>query len=130
MTTLIVTGSRDWTDGATIEKVVIKLLNEFGTDIHVVHGAARGVDKHFAWFAKKHGVAPENIHDYPADWKRYHLAAGPIRNREMLDAFPNAELVVAFPLLTSIGTYDMINEAKSRGYKIRIYDPVGEYRYS
>ena len=124
--TIIVTGSRDWTNGATIEKVVAALVQEFSTDIHIVHGAAKGADKHFAWYAYKHGIPTENIHAYPADWKQYGKAAGMIRNREMLDKYPDADLVVAFPLLTSIGTCGMINEARKRGFTIRIYDVNGE----
>ncbi len=130
MKTIIVSGSRDWTDGAIIDKVVASIVSEFSTDIHIVHGAARGADKHFAWYAYKHGIPIENIHGYPADWKRHNLAAGPIRNREMLDKHPEATLLVAFPLLTSKGTCDMIDEARKRGLEIRIYDSKGEYRHS
>jgi hypothetical protein len=123
--TIIISGSRDWTDAAIINLVMAALVSEFGTDIHIVHGAARGADKHAAWYAYKHGVPTENIHGYPADWNKYKLAAGPIRNREMLDKHPDADLLVAFPLLTSKGTCDMIDEARRRGLEIRIYDTKG-----
>jgi len=123
--TIIVSGSRDWTNGEIIEKVVAAIIKEFSTDIHIVHGAARGADKHFAWYAYKHGIPTENIHGYPADWKQYGKAAGMIRNREMLDKHTEADLLVAFPLLTSIGTCGMISEASKRGLEIRIYDTEG-----
>lgn len=121
---IIATGSRDWTNIETIEKVVAALIQEFGY-YTLIHGAARGLDNIIAFKSKKAGIT--NIIPYPANWTKYGDAAGMIRNVHMLDMHPNAELLVAFPLLTSKGTYGMINEAKKRSYRIRIYDPYGGF---
>lgn len=55
------------------------------------------------------------VEDFPADWERNGRAAGPIRNRQMLDGKP--DLVIAFP--GGKGTADMVAEAKRRGIAVR-----------
>jgi UDP-N-acetylmuramoylalanine-D-glutamate ligase len=52
---------------------------------------------------------------FPADWKTHGKAAGPKRNRQMLDD-AKPDLVVAFP--GGRGTDDMVNKAKSRGVPV------------
>lgn len=49
-----------------------------------------------------------------ADWRRYGLSAGPIRNTRMLEWGP--DLVVAFPGGT--GTADMVKRARSASIKV------------
>ena len=51
----------------------------------------------------------------PANWERYRNAAGPIRNKEMLDKW-RPHLVVAFP--GAAGTTDMIKQARSYGVEV------------
>jgi hypothetical protein len=54
------------------------------------------------------------VRAFPADWNRFGPAAGPIRNRLMLDE--NPDLVIAFhsDLSNSRGTADTVTEARSR----------------
>jgi len=59
-----------------------------------------------------------------ADWDQYGKKAGGIRNTWMLDDLEPGELVdvlLAFPLAGSIGTWDCIRKAKARGIPIRNY---------
>ena len=69
------------------------------------HGGARGADQSIAAAAHRLGWAVEAI---PAQWARYGIAAGPVRNGQMLrrasaeaTAFrrvtPTGVLVIAFP---------------------------------
>ena len=77
----------------------------------IIHGGARGAD------AIAHGWAVTNnilTSMYPALWKDYGKAAGPIRNQQMLDE-ARPDLVVAFLSPKSVGTLDMLASAKKVG---------------
>jgi hypothetical protein len=56
-----------------------------------------------------------------AKWEKYGLAAGPIRNQEMLDTY-KPDLVVAFhnDIEHSKGTKDMITRAMNYGIEYKI----------
>lgn len=113
---VIITGSRDWNNTQLIYNKLDALLEEFHS-LTIIHGRAKGADFIAGVWAKKHGVP---VVEFPAEWKRFGKAAGMIRNREMLEAYPDA-LVVAFPLPQSIGTYGMLKEAEERGHGIWVY---------
>lgn len=51
----------------------------------------------------------------PAEWNKYGLAAGPIRNGKMLDLGIDMVFVFHRDIENSKGSRDMINQAKSRG---------------
>jgi hypothetical protein len=61
------------------------------------------------------------IKPYPADWDKYGKAAGPIRNKQMLDE-GNPEKVIAFRFKNSRGTQNMINQAEKAGIKTIVID--------
>jgi len=50
-----------------------------------------------------------------ADWKRHGRAAGPIRNKRMLDDY-SPDLVIAFP--GGRGTENMISQAEAAGVPV------------
>ncbi len=77
----------------------------------IVHGDARGGDQVAEQVAD---ICRANVYRFPAEWDALGRSAGPIRNREMLDTM-QPDHVLAFPLPGSIGTVDMINEARRRG---------------
>lgn len=58
---------------------------------------------------------------FPADWKRYGKAAGPIRNQQMIDE-GKPDLVLAFHenINESRGTKDMVARARGIGIKVII----------
>lgn len=59
---------------------------------------------------------------FPADWKKYGRAAGPIKNKEMLEYILEGDpIVVAFWDGQSRGTKDMISKAKEAGVDVKIY---------
>lgn len=102
---IIICGDRNWTD--------IRLINEFLDHLYpwddtILHGMAKGADtiadnlgheKHFT------------VKRFPAQWWKIGHAAGPIRNKKMIDQRP--DLVVAFHscLEKSKGTKSMVNLA-------------------
>lgn len=109
-TKILVTGDREWDD---IERVV-EALSSFPTDTIVVHGACRGADVTCAAVAESLGFV---VRSYPADWRRYPRAAGPIRNQQMIDEEHLLEepidVCLAFhnDIRNSRGTADMVRRA-------------------
>jgi hypothetical protein len=84
----------------------------------LLHGGARGADQAIAAAAHRLGWAAQAI---PAQWARYGIAAGPVRNGQMLrraseeaTAFqrtcPTAVLVIAFP--GRKGTASLLDQAR------------------
>jgi YspA, cpYpsA-related SLOG family len=101
-------GGRDYTDRATIKAWLSKVQKQ-GYDT-LIEGEARGADTIAREEAEKMGFT---VLKFPADWTKYHRAAGPIRNRQMLiEGKP--ELVVAFHdvLSNSKGTKNMVETAR------------------
>jgi predicted Rossmann-fold nucleotide-binding protein len=85
----------------------------------LLHGGARGADRAIGRAARQLGWSVEVL---PADWRRHGRAAGPIRNRELLElaisramalgsaAAPVVVLVVAFP--GGAGTASLLQQAR------------------
>lgn len=77
----------------------------------LIHGGAKHVDTWAGKWAYTRGVKVSVHH---ANWRKYGLAAGPIRNAEMLKEKPDA--VIAFP--GGRGTANMCNQAKEAGVPV------------
>lgn len=85
MTTLLVAGPRDWT---TVQQEVMlwgaleKFSEHYGLH-EVVHGGALGAD----WIASKFARTRPEIKEwvFHADWARKGRAAGPLRNKAMIE---------------------------------------------
>lgn len=108
---VLVCGGRDYLNYARMCEV----LNAYSIDA-MCHGAARGADSLAGTYAKYHRVRCE---EFPADWERDGKAAGPIRNRVMLESFC-PDLVVAFP--GGKGTTHMVKLAQKAGVPVKIVD--------
>lgn len=85
---VIVTGSRDWTDRRFIYEaldIVLSLARGTGPVV-LKHGKCRkGADRMAGdWYRERVKDFPwiEEI-PFPADWTKYGMAAGHVRNREM-----------------------------------------------
>lgn len=106
---VIIAGSRDVNDYWLLEQTI----RESGFEISsVVSGGAAGVDALGERYAKMHNVT---VDVYPADWREFGKAAGPIRNQKMAE---NADALIAIRKDLSRGTTDMINRAKEKGLKV------------
>lgn len=75
----------------------------------LIEGGATGADRLCRRWAKECGV---RFHTEPADWDAHGRAAGPIRNRKMLDTF-KPSVLIAFP--GGSGTTDCQRAASDRG---------------
>lgn len=115
---VLICGSRDWTDPLPIQNVLRELdpINDV-----VIHGNARGADRVAGRLAQTYRL---RVEEYPADWKRLGKAAGPLRNRWMLDDGQPSE-VWAFkadfdPTLSRGGTENMVALAREAGIKTTV----------
>jgi hypothetical protein len=109
---VLVTGSRDWTD----YEPIFDRLSACDAGTVVIEGGAPGADRlasHAAWNLRL------DHQRFPADWKKYGKAAGPIRNLAMLDESP--DLVIAFQRNGSRGTQHTVDEARKRGIPVEVH---------
>lgn len=86
----------------------------------VVHGGCKGIDLYAAELAKLKGI---ECREYPADWLKYGRAAGPIRNKQMVDD-EEIDVVFAFhpDIEQSKGTKNMILQAHKKGIPVFVHD--------
>lgn len=111
MLTVVVTGSRDWSNGTRINDAM-RWLYEQDPSVTIIHGTARGADTICAEWADTYGF---EVVAMPAEWDKYGKSAGFRRNSAMLDL--NPDMVIAFWDGSSKGTLHTITEAKKRGIR-------------
>lgn len=98
------TGGRHYSNRKLVELIVDSLGS-----VHCLVGDASGLD---ALVRDQYWPADE-ITVFHANWECHGKAAGPIRNREMLQ---EADLLIAFP--GGRGTADCIRQAKELGIPV------------
>lgn len=109
---VLVCGGRDYDN----ESLVFKTLDEIHTATPIfilIEGGATGADSLAADWAKRREVW--NLRCF-ASWKLDGRAAGPLRNKKMLEK-TKPDLVVAFP--GGRGTENMISLAEGAGVVVR-----------
>ena len=121
---VLICGSRTFEDSAAIDAVLSGLeWYSPGGPFTVIEGGAKGADAHAGSWAKTNGVKHEQ---YPANWGKHGKAAGPIRNKQMLDE-GKPDVVWAFvdkPLAESRGTHNMVLQAWDLGVPVRVVEVV------
>ena len=118
---ILVTGSRDWEQRAELERALLdaRLDSSLISDDPptLVSGACpTGADRMAEEFAASAGWTVER---HPADWKTHGRKAGPIRNREMVNA--GADLCLAFIRNGSRGATMTADLAERAGIKVLRY---------
>lgn len=115
---VLICGSRTFTDEATIALQLKAAQAKYGSDLTVIHGAARGADSLAAGVADALDIAAEA---YPADWGKYGKRAGYVRNQQML-VEGKPDLVLAFRSTgESRGTDMMVDLARKAGVPTYVY---------
>lgn len=130
---ILITGSRGWTDQATIRAAMIRALADFPDDelvTLVTGGCPTGADKLAETVWATLSAGPTETH--PADWYQHGHRAGYLRNKHMIDL--GADLCLAFltpctkPGCTreptghdSHGTAMTIDIARKAGIPVRIH---------
>lgn len=108
---LAIVGCRNFTD-----------YREFVSETHrfdfceIVSGGCRGTDKLAERYALEYGIPIVIFHP---DWNKYGKAAGPIRNRQIVEY---CDAVLAFWDGRSAGTKSTIVMARKAGKPIEIID--------
>ena len=114
MTTYCISGSRGITNGEDIKWYLDSFLLLTRHD-DVIFGDASGVDALAKAYCIGHKL-PFKV--YPADWDKHGKAAGPIRNKQMVQG---ADIVIAFWDGESKGTRSTIHEALKAGKELHVY---------
>ena len=125
---ILITGSRLWGNTALVERAIMHVVGTTPlTDVHILHGAARGADSCADEAAQRLGI--DHVTRYPADWKNLGRQAGFIRNGVMLMMAP--DFVLAFKddfdrSLRSGGTEHMVRISLEAGRKVLLVGgPLG-----
>lgn len=122
---ILVTGSRDvhpkckrfvWRKLDTL--VTKAALREGKTldDVTILVGCARGIDSWTIDWAKDRGIDWKR---FKADWDSYGIAAGCLRNTEMVKL---ANYCIGFWNGFSTGTADAIISSRSKRIPVKVYD--------
>lgn len=106
---VLICGDRNWSDEDMIRRDIEELYQEHGDELHIINGGAKGADHIAKNLALNMGI---RVSTFPAEWKRYGRAAGPIRNQEMLDEKPEQVRAYHDFIQNSRGTKDMVERAK------------------
>lgn len=109
---VLVCGGRKYDDVVRLTDVLNDIHRTRGPITHLIHGDASGADRLAGTFGRMAGL---RVIAFPADWVTHGVAAGPIRNQQMIDE-GNPDLVVAFP--GGGGTKDMVRRARKAGVEV------------
>lgn len=101
---IAIVGSRSFQD----YKLLIRTMNNY-TPTAIVSGGAKGTDTLAERYAREIGV---NCIVFKPNWKQYGRAAGPVRNKQIVEA---ADLIIAFWDGKSRGTFSTISLARKAG---------------
>lgn len=124
MSRLLITGSRNhqWTpyESHALLIAVQEILEKTYELPTLVHGGATGADTEAALAGQRLLNLPIEVHR--ADWSKYGRAAGPIRNKAMVNL--GADLCLAFPDHPkgqgSRGTWNCIDLAHQAGIPVYV----------
>ena len=114
---IIIAGSREYNNYEEAAKLIDKFIKDVNSsNVVIVSGGAKGADKIGEEYAARNDL---DCVVYKANWGKYGKQAGIIRNGEMAK---NADCLLAFWEGESRGTYNMVNTAKKRKLKVRVFN--------
>lgn len=111
---VIIAGCRTYSNYEEARDYIFSCFREYEpTDqITILSGGCKGADLLGERFAKENGFPFKR---YPPEWKKYGKAAGPIRNKQMVDV---CHKVICFWDGKSKGTESLIKYAKKSKKKV------------
>ncbi len=121
ITRVLVTGDRDWKS----KRIIKYALSHVRMPAILIHGGCRGADLLSEEVARE--MCTFDIERHDANWEKYGRAAGPIRNKMMLEA-GRPDFVIAFhnDIWNSKGTKNMIMLALRKKIKVYLYSDNGD----
>jgi hypothetical protein len=126
---VLICGSRDW-NGWEEAELIKEELRQLPPNTIIIHGAAPGADSLAGFEADLMGF---DVRGVSADWDKFGLEAGPIRNRKMLTGLLKARTagyeirVIAFHYDPKLGkgTRDMVGLAEAHDFSTKkVIKPV------
>ena len=115
---IIVTGSRKWNDKVAVWDALNDAYQEHGPFMLVHGGCSTGADAIATeWWRAASRLVGVEMDVFHAAWGARGKAAGPERNRRMIEA--GADLVLAFPLPEGSGTQHTIRLAREAGIEVQ-----------
>jgi hypothetical protein len=123
---IVTTGSRTWTNVQIIKDVLksMKAYYSKNSTLEVSQGGAKGADEIVRKVCSKLDI---KCLTFKAEWDRYGIEAGMIRNIQMLEDF-QPDYVVAFWDEKSKGTKHCIDQAQLRQIKVIVFKPTDDLR--
>ena len=118
---IVVAGSRSFKNYKQLCDELDKYIKALkGASVCIISGGARGADELGEEYAKERGYELKVI---KAQWEKYGKSAGFIRNSEVLDYLKDNGngIVFAFWDTKSSGTKHIIENARKRGIKVKIF---------
>ena len=107
---LLVSGGRNYTDRKRVYAEIMAIFTDYSQEwagCVLIHGACpTGADKLADDWAAENEVP---VMKYPPEWHKYGRAAGPFRNRRMLEE-GQPDIVLVFP--GGKGTANLLKEAQ------------------
>lgn len=115
---ILIGGCRYYDDYKTFCKYLDSYFSEIdnASNITILSGHCSGADMLAERYAEEMGYQVEL---FPADWRRFGKAAGPIRNKQMVE---KADIVIAFWDNKSKGTKSLIGYAEKLKKPLRIVE--------
>ena len=114
---LLVCGSRDFDQFDFMHSILVTYFKHNSVEV-LIHGGAKGADSMAGGIAKWFGI-PTDV--YPADWKKHGKAAGPVRNRYMLEMSRPTHAMAFFNKVKTPGTTDMVKLLDEAGIPVQVY---------
>lgn len=119
---VLVTGGRDYANDFFVSMTLASIGKLFNDDVTLIVGDATGVDA----MARKSGEALGwNVQVFEADWDEHGRAAGPIRNKRMIEE-GKPDVVVAYP--GGRGTADCVSQAGEAGVLVQCVRDYESFR--
>lgn len=119
---VLIAGCRNFNNYTVAKKYIDRCISNIRENFSVIilSGGADGADKLGERYAKENGFG---IEYYLPDWKKYGRAAGPHRNKEMVE---KADYIICFWDGKSRGTASTVRYTQNYGKPLRIKD-ISEY---
>ena len=115
---VLVCGSRYFNDLLFMKQTLQRMFDVDDT-VTLIHGDADGADRLSEQALTGYFRGGFEVKRFPADWNKHGKAAGPIRNKQMLDE-GKPDMVIAFLAPNSRGTKNMIEQAEKAGIPVKV----------